>query len=613
MLPVQHPANKEGYIADGQPHYSPMAPAVVSSNQYWEGQPDIERQPHAVPTQFASGTHGQAPYVAMGYPANAGPKQFPPHQDVYQQEQVLPSASHQPYFGVSTAIAAGVPQPRRPTVVPGSVAGPSLAPPDSRPQDQSSQPFQPVGQSVAQLFQPNSQTVTQPTQLRLPAGQPFYPASRPAPQPAQPRRVFAPDCTMVIESSQAHKSESAVLAAWAAAGAVSVHVTTAADIAYVNFVSSAQAAAAVDKLNSRQKSDAGKSALKQRAMLKSTQQSYQQLSCQAYLAAKLTAVDEAHFSAAGILLLHRPSKGKPEVLLGHETIHHCRLSMLGGKREKGESSRIAAAREFQEETAYQLESALHLSRQQTSELLDILLADSQVIWLGGKPDGSGNAKYALYLVDICQGISKLPKFQHLQATLSDRMQRLCVKFASSQQHSMWRPINQSEMQSLEWVPLSSRSVLSAPTQSLADFLTMVVKGCQPLRQWAVDVITEHIPAKLQAQVRAAQQQAHLEKPSLHAAIAKLSVAIPPPAAPTTLTDLVTVQPGSAEYNKVKALMSGQVHEIKRVVVPERKARFDAWGLHLASKNASWQKVTKVSSVCKRAFRCLLLLHVLNHC
>ena len=80
-------------------------------------------------------------------------------------------------------------------------------------------------------------------------------------------------------------------------------------------------------------------------MLKSCRDAYQQISQQPSLAQKLKAVDEAHFSAAGLLLLRTPQKGKPEVLLGHEIILGGQLTLLGGKRERGETSQITAARE----------------------------------------------------------------------------------------------------------------------------------------------------------------------------------------------------------------------------------------------------------------------------
>ena len=409
---------------------------------------------------------------------------------------------------------------------------------------------------------------------------------------AQPRKLFPADCTMVVESSQPHRDDRSLLATWAAAGAVSAHVTVTGDLAYVNFPTSAQAAAAVDMLNKRQVSSISRTCMTQRAVLKSSHDAYQQLSSQPYLAAKLTAIDEAHFKAAGVLLMHRPSNGKPEVLLGHEIVHQGRLALLGGKREKGETSRITAAREFQEETGYQLHAAQHLTPQQGSDLVDGLLADSQVIWVAGSPDGKGNSKYALYLVDISQGISKLPAFQHLQSQLPNLLQKLCVKFASFHQHSLHVPLGQSEMQSLAWIPLSSHTTVTAPSHSLTDFLAKVVASCQPLRKWALDTITEHMPAKLQADIKAAQQQARLETPALNAAVARLQVPIPPPAAPTQLADLVTVQPDSTEYKHVKAMVPGKVHEIKRVVVPEREARFDVWRLGLPRQ---YQAITNVSS------------------
>ena len=410
-------------------------------------------------------------------------------------------------------------------------------------------------------------------------------------RPTPPPRVFASDCTVVIETSGNGRDLDALLAAWtppgtlAQAGAVSVSAHM--GVAYVNFANAAQAAAAVDMFNSRQHSDISKSPMRQRAVLKSCRDAHQQISQQPYLAQKLKAVDEAHFSAAGLLLVHKPQKGKPEVLLGREIILGGQLTLLGGKRERGESSRITAAREFQEESAYQLQVALHLTPQQGLSLVDRLLADCQVIWLGGSPDGRGNSKYALYIVDIAQGISNLSDLQHLQAQLSDMLQDICISFARFQRRRAWSlslPSGQREMQSLEWVALSSQHMLAAPLQSMGPFLTKLATGCQPLKEWALDTVTEHMPAQIKAHIKAAQQQAMLEQPSLQAAIAKLKAPVPKPQAPTALTDLVTVQPRSPEYQKIQALISSPLHEIKRVNVPERESRFDAYRLSLPGQH-----------------------------
>lgn len=364
-------------------------------------------------------------------------------------------------------------------------------------------------------------------------------------------------------------------------------------VAYVNFASAAQASAAVDVFNSQQHSDISKSPLRQRAVLKSCRDAYQQVSQQPYLAQRLKPIDEAHYSAAGLLLLHQPRKGKPEVLLGREIILGGQLTLLGGKRERGESSHITAAREFQEETAYQLQVALHLTPQQGLSLIDRLLADCQVIWLGGYPNGRGNSKYALYIVDIAQGISKLSDMQHLQPQLSEMLLDICDSFVKFQRRQAWSPSvpsGQREMQSLEWMALDSQHVLAAPHHSMGPFLAKMAGSCQPLKEWAVDTVTKHMPAQIQADIKAAQQQARLETPSLQAAVAKLSIPIPKPQAPTSLTDLVTVQPGSPEYQRIQALAPGPLHEIKRVNVPDRESRFDAWRLSLP---AQYQTISQV--------------------
>ena len=425
--------------------------------------------------------------------------------------------------------------------------------------------------------------------------QPRRPSSASA-QPAPPPQIFTADCTVVIETSGTGRDLDSVVAAWSPAGAfaqaAAVNASSHLGMAYINFANAAQAATAVDMFNSRQLSDISRSPLRQRAVLKSCRDAYQQISQQPYLAQKLKPVDEAHFSAAGLLLLRTPQKGKPEVLLGHEIILGGQLTLLGGKRERGETSRITAAREFHEESAYQLQAALHLTPQQGLSLVDRLLADSQVIWLGGGPDGRGNSKYALYLVDIAQGINKLSDMQHLQPSLSDMLLDICNSFANFQKRRAWSaPSGQREMQSLEWVPLDCRHALAAPVQSMGPFLTKMVTGCQPLKEWAVDTVTQHLPAQITADIKAAQLQAKLEKPALQTAIAKLSAPIPKPQAPTSLTDLVTVQQGSPEYQKIQALAAGPLHEIKRVNVPDRESRFDAYRLQLP---AQYQAISQVS-------------------
>ena len=75
---------------------------------------------------------------------------------------------------------------------------------------------------------------------------------------------------------------------------------------------------------------------------------------------------------------------------------------------------------------------------------------------------------------------------------------------------------------------------------MGPFLSKMVTGCQPLKEWAVDTVTQHMPAQIKADIKAAQLQAMLEKPGLLAAIKDLNVPIPRPQAPTSLTDLVTV-------------------------------------------------------------------------
>ena len=144
--------------------------------------------------------------------------------------------------------------------------------------------------------------------------QPRRPSSASA-KSASPPQIFTADCTVVILTSEAGRDLDIVVAAWSPAGsfaqAGAVSASAHLGMAYINFANAAQAAAAVDIFNSRQLSDISKSPFRQRATLKSCRDAYQQVSQQPYFAQKLKAVDKAHFSAAGLLLLHTPQKGKP--------------------------------------------------------------------------------------------------------------------------------------------------------------------------------------------------------------------------------------------------------------------------------------------------------------
>ena len=175
-------------------------------------------------------------------------------------------------------------------------------------------------------------------------------------------------------------------------------------------------------------------------------------------------------------------------------------------------------------------------------------------------------------------------------SMADKLDSLCSNLAHFRyMNSQSTPAAQTA-HGLEWVWLHSKTVIAISQHTVGTFLAKVIPGCQPFRDWALDTVTQHIPARLAAEIRANQQQAVLENPNLQANIARLGTPIPPPQAPTQLTDLVTVQPGSAEYDQIQALIQGPMHELKRVVVPERDSRFDAWRLSLPS---AYQAISQV--------------------
>ena len=281
------------------------------------------------------------------------------------------------------------------------------------------------------------------------------------------------NCTLVIETSELSvKGAENMVAKWQQEGELSgcsnLQTVVRLPYIYVSFATAAQASNALDSFNQgiarRYLHRHGLS----RAVLKSSLDKTQ-LSHSAYDAATLSPVDEAYYSSAGLLCVRRSKKNGFEVLLGRE---HGKLTLLGGKRNLGECSALTAMREFSEETAYQLGSSLQLLAQ--------LIPKASVIWVGGL---ESNAKYALYILDLehaCDSKDAAP------------FHRISSNFERLRSSPDWRrlPVDQQEMQALEWIKLDYQSVLAVKSHTLGSFLGKLVVECQPLRQWASDLLNQ---------------------------------------------------------------------------------------------------------------------------
>ena len=343
------------------------------------------------------------------------------------------------------------------------------------------------------------------------------------------------------------------------------------------------------------------------ASLKSAR-SDNKLSWTPYMADKLRPADEQNFCSAGVLLLHRNSHGQCQVLLGKQK---GRLTFLGGMRNTAETSTATAARELAEESADQLVLSLRrLSARGTapvdSHFTANLVADCPVIWLGGT---NTNSKYALYIMDIAARISQMPSYSHLEPQLSTALDSLPADFLGRRQgllSALWSS-SRLEMQSLHWIQLHKSQVLTAASKDMSAFLAKVVAECQPLQQWAANVTSATALPSLQHNIQAAQKAARQEEPALRAAISSLTVPTAPIVQPTAPSDLVSVPPGSREFMHIQSLCKGRpLHEIKRVVVPGRQARFEAWKRFLPVPN---RDITQVS-----LHFCMLLTNATsNHC
>ena len=402
--------------------------------------------------------------------------------------------------------------------------------------------------------------------------------------------MVSADCTVIITVQQGTQQREVeqLVAAWklggqfASAGAVGVMSKS--PLIYVNFGDSAQAAAAVQSFI------IAYSGSGHRATLKSASAG-SKMSWVPYFASNLRPVDEDQCLAAGVLLFYRSSSGKCEVLLGEQK---GRLTLLGGMRNRArETSRAAAVREFDEETADQLNIDMpsHGASTTDSSITAGLVAECPVIWLGGMQT---NSKYALYVLDIAKQISELAKYRHLQPRLASVMANLPANFLKRRKSLgslMWKQ-DQLEMSSLQWVQLDAHQVLTLPSKSMNAFLAKLVAECQPLRQFAADTLKAAAVPSLKSNIEAAQEAARQEIPALQSAIAALSRPTLPVQEPTAPSDLVTVPPNSREFQVLQSMVGFPLQglEVKWVEVAAREARFNAWRCTLPS---AVQDITQV--------------------
>ena len=301
------------------------------------------------------------------------------------------------------------------------------------------------------------------------------------PAPAT-QRMFSADLTVVLELGGCMSAGvvQELVAAWqqrgefAACGAVQAAVHQ--QHIYINFATAMQAAAAADKFNEGITIRFLYKQITTRAVVKSSLNK-SQLNSNAYPAPRLSPADEAYYSSAGLLCLRRSYNGNMEVLLGRQ---HGQLTLLGGKRNLGESSCLTAMREFSEETSYQLDQLL----------IAQLIPHASVVWIGG---AESNAKYALYILDLGSISTGSSSSAALQQAVHQQFTGICNRFAKFRNSSAWRqlPIDQQEMQAIEWVRLDARHVLAARPCSCSPFLSKVMAECRPLQQWAAHTVQQH--------------------------------------------------------------------------------------------------------------------------
>lgn len=248
-------------------------------------------------------------------------------------------------------------------------------------------------------------------------------------------------------------------------------------LVYFNFATHAAASDAVRSYNSSTLTRHLYKHITSRAILKSSLNK-QQVSQAPYCAKQLRPVDETYFKSAGLLCAKRSASGLVEVLLGREA---GRLTLLGGKHEFGEGSQLTASREFNEETAYQLEP------EAAGALLVSLMPYASVIWVCG---ASTNSMYALYVLDIATLPDSTPQSQSLRSAATKQFDTIGPRFAKFRTGAAWKslPVAQQEMQALEWFKVHPRHVIAAKQSQLSPFLAKVVSECAPLQEWVTAAI-----------------------------------------------------------------------------------------------------------------------------
>ena len=291
---------------------------------------------------------------------------------------------------------------------------------------------------------------------------------------------FSADCTVVLELAEGTSADMAhkLSGAWQQRGEFSafraIQTLERNQRIYINFATAKQAVAAADKFNEGIITRYLDTHVIARAVVKSVFDK-SQLSYDAYAADRLLPVDEAYYGAAGLLCLRRSRNGHLKVLLGRQ---HGRLTLLGGMRNRGESSCLTAMREFSEETSYQLDIGVVAQ----------LIPHASVIWVGG---ADFNSKYALYILDLDSpsASSDVP----VPLAVHEQFLSLCARFAELRSSPAWKglPSSQREMRALEWVEPDARSVVAVSSSSCSPFLSKLMVECQPLQQWAAYAVQQH--------------------------------------------------------------------------------------------------------------------------
>ena len=482
-------------------------------------------------------------------------------------------------YGLGPVSTAHVPElsPHSPAFVPGSNPhSPAFVPGKSTQNVQATQQSQqvqttqigqhtqhtppPLPAHTAQSLQDaQSSQLSQPTPVKSPA-QPV--------QPAQSVCDAAPDNVMMIETGRLPESQlHSLLVSWGDRPDV-LHVSLNPPHLHVCFATSQQAAAAVQQCNSSALKDARNGTAQLFWAALQSSRDAKAASQKPYIAPKPSAIDAAKFRSAGLLLARKTPDGKSEVLLRTKS---AKLALLSDLRRTGESAELTAIRVLNAAVLHQLPAVFNVQPQSLDHSFAVdLVSQAQVIWLGL----AAAPLQALFIADVDRALARLPAHVQKQVAPSASLS------ANLQNKVGWRhsatAAQQQPLQDLAWVLLDSQSLLAVPNTQLSSSLAQVVAHCSPLQHWAASLVCSGLRAKLRADIQAAQQQSIQERQAVGRQVAQLSVLTPPVQDPQLPRDLVPVQPGSLEFQALQALFSDRVHSVKRVDVPARQARFQAW-------------------------------------